>query len=248
MNQNEKDFKTSLAGLIEVVKKCMLGMIITGIILGGTVGIISKKLVNPQYSAKSALYIVSASDSILKIADLELGSSITSDYIYLITSRPFITEMKNRLGLGSEYTHNRLKSMITVENPKNTHTIEITVVSTDDKLAADMSNALAEISVTRIADIVESSHPKIIENAAARGYQVSPNSTLNAIVSFILGAVIYFMFKYVSIASDNTIKKVDDVETQLGLNVLGIINTSVGNKSVYKYKRRSYSRKEREYK
>ncbi len=224
MNQNDKDFKTSLAGLLNVVKKSIVGMIITGLILGGTVGIVSKKFIAPEYSAKSALYIVSASDSILKIADLELGTSITSDYIYLITSRPFITEMKNRLGLGSEYTYAKLKSMITVENPKNTHTIEITTVSTDDKLAADMSNALAEISVTRIADIMESSHPKIIENAAARGYQVSPNATLNAIVSFILGAIAFFTFKYVSIASDNTVKSVEDVDTQLGLNVLGVVN------------------------
>lgn len=224
MNQNEKDFKVSLAGLLDVVKKSILGMIITGLILGGTVGIISKKFVDPKYSAKSALYVVSASDSILKIADLELGSSITSDYIYLITSRPFITEMKNRLGLGSEYTYARLKSMITVTNPKNTHTIEITTVSKDDKLAADISNALAEISVTRIADIMESSHPKIIENAAARGYQVSPNSTLNAIISFILGAILFFIAKYISVASDNTVKSIEDVDMQLGLNILGVVN------------------------
>ena len=154
--------------------------------------------------------------------------------------------MKNRLGLGSDYTYDRLKSMITVENPKNTHTIEITTVSTDDKLAADMSNALAEISVTRIADIMESSHPKIIENAAARGYQVSPNSTLNAIVSFILGAMGFFMFKYVMIASDNTIKKVEVIETQLGLNVLGVVNTSVSTKKTShkfrKHKERPYKK------
>ena len=226
MNQNEKDFKASLAGLLDVVKKSILGMIITGLILGGTVGVISKKFVDPKYSAKSALYVVSASDSILKIADLELGSSVTSDYIYLITSRPFITEMKNRLGLGSEYTYARLKSMITVTNPKNTHTIEITTISTNDKLAADISNALAEISVTRIADIMESSHPKIIENAAARGYQVSPNSTLNAIISFMLGAILFFIAKYISVASDNTVKSIDDVDTQLGLNILGVVNGS----------------------
>ena len=237
MNQNDRDFKTSLAGFLNVVKKSIAGMIITGLILGGTVGIISKKFVSPEYSAKSALYIVSASDSILKIADLELGTSITSDYIYLITSRPFITEMKNRLGLGSEYTYAKLKSMITVENPKNTHTIEITTVSTDDKLAADMSNALAEISVTRIADIMESSHPKIIENAAARGYQVSPNATLNAIVSFILGAIAFFTFKYVSIASDNTVKSVEDVDAQLGLNVLGVVNSADGVKTKRKRKK-----------
>ena len=237
MNQNDRDFKTSLAGFLNVVKKSIAGMIITGLILGGTVGIISKKFVAPEYSAKSALYIVSASDSILKIADLELGTSITSDYIYLITSRPFITEMKNRLGLGSEYTYAKLKSMITVENPKNTHTIEITTVSTDDKLAADMSNALAEISVTRIADIMESSHPKIIENAAARGYQVSPNATLNAIVSFILGAIAFFTFKYVSIASDNTVKSVEDVDAQLGLNVLGVVNSADGVKTKRKRKK-----------
>lgn len=224
VQKKETDYKTSLLGLLEVLKSSIIGMIIAGLILGGAVGIISKRYIAPKYSAKSAIYIASASDSILKLTDLQMGSSLAPDYIYLITSRPFITEMKGRLGLGDEYTYDMLTDMVTVINPTDTHAIEITAVSTDDKLAADIANALAEVSVTRLSDIMESSHPKIIETAAARGYQVSPNSTLNAIVSFVLGALLFFTVNYLRTLADNTVKSLEDVDTQLGLNVLGVVN------------------------
>ncbi|MBQ8600599.1 MAG: hypothetical protein IJ407_04375 [Clostridia bacterium] len=224
MIQKETDFKRSLAGLFYIIKKSLIGMIISGLVLGGSVGLFSKKFIDPKYSAKSALYIASASDSVLQLDDIQIGSSLTDDYIYLITSRPFITEMKLRIGLGSEYTYAMLSDMISVTNPTGTHAIEITTVCKDDKLAADISNALAEVSVTKLADIMESSHPKITEYAAARGAQVSPNSTMNAMVSFVLGALAFFVFSYLKTVSDDTIKSVEDIDSMLQLNVLGMVN------------------------
>lgn len=231
MNEKRTDFKRSLAGLVYILKKSVIGMVIAGLILGGTVGIISKKLIAPEYSAKSAMYIASASDSVLKLADLEVGSSMTGDYTYLITSRPFITEMKSRLGLGSEYTYAQLKSMISVTNPSGTHVIEITAVCNDAKMAADMANALAEVSVAKIADIMESSNPKITEYSNAVGYQVGPNSTRNAIISFILGMILCFAVSYLRNISDDTVKSIDDIDSILELNVLGMVNTAPNPKT-----------------
>jgi len=229
--KTETEFKKSLAGILFMLRKSFLGMVICGILLGGTAGVISKTLITPKYSAMSSLYIVSASDSVLKLADLEVGSSLTSDYIYLITGRPFITAMKEQLNLGPEYTYSRLSNMITVTNPSDTHSIEITTVAENEKLAADMCNALAEVSVTRLADIMESSHPKITEYAAVRGNMVSPNSTLNAIISFILGMIIFFIFSYMRSVSDDTIKSLEDIDSLLELNVLGMVNTAPAQKS-----------------
>ncbi len=231
LKKSEVEFERSLSGVLYVLKKSILGMIITGVIFGGTAGVVSETLIKPKYSAMSSLYIVSASESLLKMADLEIGSSLTSDYIYLITSRPFITEVKQKLGLGPEYTYNRIKGMITVSNPSDTHAIEIETVSTDDKLAADISNALAEVSVTKLADIMESSHPKIIEYAAARNNKISPNSTMNAIVSAILGIIAYFIISFFRSVSDDTIKSFEDIENLLELNILGMINLGPAKKS-----------------
>ena len=139
--------------------------------------------------------------------------------------------MKEQLGLGNEYTYARLKSMLTVTNPHDTHSIEIKVVSDDEQLAANMCNALAEVSVTRLADIMESSHPKITEYAAVRGNMISPNSTLNAIISFILGMLLFFIFSYMRSVSDDTIRSIEDIDSLLELNVLGIVNTAPNKKS-----------------
>ncbi len=229
MNEKKTDFKRSLAGMLFILQKSLIGMIIAGLILGGAVGIISKKLIAPTYSAKSAMYIASASDSVLKLADLEVGSSMTGDYIYLITSRPFITEMKTRLGL-SDYTYAQLKSMISVVNPSGTHVIEISAVCDDAKMAADMANALAEVSVSKIADIMESSNPKITEYSQTVGYQVGPNSTRNAVLSFLLGMILYFVIAYLSNVSDDTVKSIEDIDSILELNVLGMVNTAPNEK------------------
>lgn len=245
VNNPQTDLKTTVLDIWNIFKSAVIGMLITGIIFGGTAAVISKKLIAPKYSAMSALYIVSASETVLNISDLQVGSSLTDDYIYLITSRPFITEMKQRLGLGSEYTYGQLKSMVSVRNPSDTHAIEITATTTDSKLAADMANALAEVSVTRLADIMESSHPKIIEYAASHGGKVSPNSTFNAIVSFALGAIAFFAVSYIRRVMDNTVKSVEDVENKLGLNVLGVVNIAADDrtKSRKKVRRRKKTAK-----
>ncbi len=235
--KTEIDFRMSLIGFLDVLKRSVVGMIITGIIIGGSVGIYSKKCITPKYSAMSSMYIVSASESIINVSDLQIGTSIAGDYVYLIKSRPFITEMKKRLELGDEYTYSKLKSMIAVTNPKDTHAIEIRVTATDATLAADMANALAEVSATRISDIMEISHPKIVEYSLSRGTKVSPNSTNNALISFVLAAFAYFAIALIIHLSDNTVKTLEDVDVKLELNVLGMINSPNAEKSKYKKKK-----------
>ena len=74
-------------------------------------------------------------------------------------------------------------------------------------------------------------HPKITEYAAVRGNMISPNSTLNAIISFILGMLLFFIFSYMRSVSDDTIRSIEDIDSLLELNVLGMVNVAPPKKT-----------------
>lgn len=44
----------------------------------------------PQYESNSTLYVLSKSTSITSVADLQLGTALTSDYTEIATSKPVI--------------------------------------------------------------------------------------------------------------------------------------------------------------
>lgn len=225
---NNFSYKRSFNGMLFLLRRCIVAMLIIGVLIASVVKIGIVKFQVPTYSATSAIYIASASGSVINFSDLQVGSSIAADYTYLIKSRNFISEVKKQLGLGDEYTYSKIKNMIYIKNPTNTHVIEIRTVSTDGKLAADISNALAEVSATRISDITETSHPKVIEYAIAA--RVPNNSTTKAVLAAILAMLIFYSVSLMRFWADDTVRSPEDVESMFEINALGIINGAPDDK------------------
>ena len=56
--------------------------------------------VAPTYQATAKIYIVSASnDSVVNLADLQIGSQLTADYQKLLVSRPLLQDVIANLGM-----------------------------------------------------------------------------------------------------------------------------------------------------
>ncbi len=233
--ENSFSYKRSFNGMFFLFRKSLIGMLILGVIVGLVVKIGISKFQTPTYSATSAIYVASASGAVINFSDLQAGSLLTADYSYLIKSKSFIAEVKRQLNLGDEYPSSKISKMISTKIPTNTHIVEIKAVSKDGKLAADVANALAEISASRISDITETSHPKVVEYAIAK--RVGTDSTTSAGLLAILAMAVYYVVELLKFWADDTVHSPEDVETLFEINSLGIVNGAPDDKEK---KRRRY--------
>jgi hypothetical protein len=95
--------------LIEVAY--MLWRHIWGILLCFAIGaaaafFITRFYITPMYTATAKMYILSSSsNSVVNLSDLQISSSLRSDYQELLKSRPVLEKVIDSLNLGEEYNY-----------------------------------------------------------------------------------------------------------------------------------------------
>ncbi|MEZ3468093.1 MAG: capsular biosynthesis protein, partial [Schaedlerella sp.] len=150
----------------------------------------SKFILVPQYESTSALYVLS--NSITSLADIQIGSSLTNDYIVVVKGRPILDQVIENLNL--DETYDSLEDRITLENPADSRILEITVRDTDPNRAKVIADEMASVASDYISIKMDQSAPTTIQNGYADGEPVSPhvgmNTLIGAIVGFLLAAAI----------------------------------------------------------
>lgn len=183
---------------------------------GGT-----KLLITPQYTATSMIYILSESTSITSLADVQIGDSLAQDFMIIGKSRPVVEKVIKRLDLDASYE--AVSKTITFENPTDSHILKISVTNPEPKLAADISNAVAEVTRAQIADVMGTDEPNTLEEAIVPVSPSSPNTMKNTMLGALLGAVLAAGLIIVLYLMDDTIKDEDDVKKYLQMNTLAAL-------------------------
>lgn len=93
-------------------------------------------LQTPMYESNSTLYVLSKTTSITSMADLQVGTELTSDFSVIATSKPVIDSAIKTLKKDNiKLTRKEIKKMLTVANKTDTRMLSITVTSDDAKLS-----------------------------------------------------------------------------------------------------------------
>lgn len=75
--------------------------------------------IKPVYKTSAELYVVSASNnSVVNLADLQLGSAVKTDYMELMLSRPVLEKVIENLNLNKSVK--QLQKMISITNKSDT--------------------------------------------------------------------------------------------------------------------------------
>ena len=198
-------------------------MIVLSLLLTGACGcLISVFLITPQYESTSVLYVLSKSTSITSLADIQMGSSLTNDYVEVVTSRPIIEQVIQNLGLTDE-TYESLKDKVSIDNPANTRLLKITVRDTQADVAKAIADELADFSKSFISIKMEQAAPTVTQYGYADGEPVTPNTVKNTVLGALIGAVLAIGVVIVSYLLNDTIMTTDDIEKKLGMTVLASI-------------------------
>ncbi len=179
---------------------------------------ISKFLITPMYESTSALYVMSKSTSITSLADLQIGSNLTQDYMEVVGGRPVLDEVINRLELEENYKE--LSQKLELENPNNSRILKITIKDADPYRAKAIADDIAVVAADFISRKMDQDPPSIIQHGYADGEKVSPSTMKNTAIGGIIGFILAAGIVIVSYLMNDTIMTPEDVEKKLGMNVL----------------------------
>lgn len=197
-------------------------MILLSSILTGLIGlIISLFLLTPQYESTSELYVLSKSTSITSLADIQMGTNLTNDYMVVVKGRPVLEQVISNLGLEENYEE--LSGKVALNNPSDSRILQITVTDPDSSRAKKIADEIAEVSSRFISVKMDQDPPTIISYGYADGEPVSPNILMNTAVGVLIGAFIAMAIVVITYLLNDTIMNAEDVERKLGLNLLGTL-------------------------
>ena len=182
----------------------------------------TKFAVTPMYESTAMLYVLPNTTSVTSVADLQIGSAITGDFEVIATSQPVIDKAIQAIEKdeGKKFTRSKIQDMISVENKEDTRILILKAKSADPKDACMVANAMSEATAERMAEITKKDPPTTVEMAEVSKSPVSPSLTKNAILGFLLGAVLVCGILVVRFLLNDNIKTEEDVEKYLGVTTL----------------------------
>ena len=202
-------------------------LIIAALVIGAVLaGATTFYLIPDRYTAVARMYMISASsDSVVNLSDLNIGASLSNDYVELMKSRPVIEEVINRLGLA--YTYEQVSGMVDLTVVNSTRIVKISVTSTDPQEAMDIANQMAWTSKARLPLVMDAPAPSIAEEAVFPEHTSSPSLSKNILVGALFGVMAVLGVLTILFLLDDTIKTAEDVERELGVIPLAVIPEGV---------------------
>ena len=200
-----------------------LPLLIAAIVIGALVaGLITTFMITDRYTATSKMYMVSASsDSVVNLQDLNLGTSLSQDYLELMNSRPAIEDVITKLKL--DKTYQEVRNMIDLSVVSNTRIINIAVTSTDPQLAMDIANQMTHTTKVLLPKVMDTPSPSIVEEATLPASPSGPNLKRNAMLGALLLLVLVLAVLTVFYLMDDTIKTAEDLESVFGVMPLSVV-------------------------
>ena len=171
--------------------------------------------IHPTYESTASIYVVSASGgTVVDLTDLNIGSSLKSDYRELIMSYPVLDRVSKKLEL--DWSTEKMSKAISVSNPADTRILKLTATAEIPELAMDIANTLATVAVEYLPETMSTEAPNIAQKGRLPKYRANPSYTKYTLLGGLLGALLccaWFAFKMIM---DETIRTPEEMERYFG--------------------------------
>ena len=188
-------------------------------------------VITPQYSSTTKVYVVNQKkdDKAITTQDVQLGSLLVKDYKEIILSNKVMEDAAEKSGTG--LTAKELAKKVSVEAPKDTRIISITVQDKDPQVASDLANTVKEVSADQIKEVTKIDDVTTLEEAKAATSPSSPNILKNGILATALGFILAVAGVVLFELLDDRVKRAEDIEETMGLVLLGVVpDTKAGKR------------------
>lgn len=217
----EEEDEIDLLDLFFALKRRITFIIAAALIGGILAGGVSYFGLTPQYESTAMVYVVSKETTLTSLADLQIGSQLTKDYRVIVSSRPVLNDVVEKLGL--DYSYKTLRNKISVDNPADTRILSIKAKDADPEMAKKIADAVAETASEYIGEIMEMIPPKMIESGEIAAFPSEPSNRKNAMLGFMAGLLLACGLITVEYLMNDAVKDEEDIDKYLGYTVLASI-------------------------
>lgn len=187
----------------------------------------TKLLVTPTYRSSFTAYVnnraegESEQQTVLSNADLSAARSLTYTYAQIIRSRSVLELAAEQASL--PYDYSQLSGMVSTSIMSNTEIICVYVTSENPSVSKALAEAIAEVSQSQIASIVDGSSMRIIDEPQLPQGIFAPNYTKNALIGFAIGFLLAVAFIVLREVLDDRVKEEEGLESRFGIPILGSV-------------------------
>ena len=224
MDNQEKDFvQIDIMLLLRRIWSQKLIIVLTTLVFTAGALMYSLFIATPKYNSTTRVYVVNQKkdNQAITTQDVQLGTLLVKDYKEIILSNSVMSDVvaKNKL----QITPGELAKKISVDAPKDTRIISITVTDKDPQKARDLANAVREVSADKIKEVTKIEDVTTLEQAEAALTPSSPNVFKNSVLAALLGLILAVGGVVLIKLMDDRIKRPEDIEETMNLVLLGVI-------------------------
>lgn len=173
----------------------------------------------PMYQSNTTVLLVNEGTN--NTTEVQLNKNLVTTYTEIIKSRRVLKQVVENLKL--DYSVSELSNMITVEAVGDTQLIRITVKNSDNTMASEIADKIAEVFTVETKKLYHLENVSVVDTAIVSDSAYNINIIKDNIIYLGLGIVLAFGIVFVMYYFDTTIKSSEVVEDKLGLTVIGII-------------------------
>ncbi len=222
---DNQEIEIDLIDLMYYFRSKLVYIILMFLIGAVAAGTITRFAITPKYTATSVMYMVSSSSgSVVDLTDINIGTSISADYIELMKTRPIIEGVISDLSL--DKTYEEVLEMVDLSVKPNTRIIMIAVTSHYPEEAMNIANAIAKRTEVQLPKTMDSPKPNIAEDAILPLNPSSPSLTKNTMLGALAMLVLALGLLTLRYITNDTIKTGEDVEKYFGVLPLTVIPES----------------------
>ncbi|KJD56479.1 MULTISPECIES: YveK family protein [Bacillus amyloliquefaciens group] len=222
---------TSIKEIFAILRKRLLFILIITAAASAAGGLISFFALTPVYENSTQILVSQSKNNQKEVQfnDVQTNLQLINTYNVIIKSPVILDEVIKQLNLSM--TSKELESKITVSSEQDSQVVTIAVRDTDAKRAAVMANAVAAVFQDKITAIMNVDNVSILSKAEAADSQspAEPNRKLNIAIAFAAGLLGGIGLAFLLEHLDNTIKSEEQLESLLGIPILGTV-TSISTK------------------
>lgn len=221
----EEELEIDLLEVLHVLLKKWWLILIGAICGAGIMMLITSFLLTPKYESQAMLYILNKTTSVTSIADIQIGSAVSTDFEVIAKSKPVIDNAIAALKKdeGKTFTRNDILDRLSVSNLEDTRILLISVTAEDPTEACIIANAVAQATSAQMAEIMKSDPPTMVEKAEVSQKAVSPSMVKNVLIGFVGAAFLVCAILVVRFLMNDNLKTEEDIMKYLGAPTLATI-------------------------
>lgn len=219
---------------LRYLKKFIIPMIVVAILAVGATFFYDTSIKKPMYKTSTTVVLAqqtSENTSASTLNDININQKLVTTYSEIVKSKLVLQQVIDSLNLDTDV--DSLSKHVTVTAVDDTEILKISVEDAEPESAAKIANKIAEVFSAEIVNIYKLNNVSTIDHAQTPE-NVSNNTTVrDSLIALLIAVFGVTAISFVIYYFDDTIKYSEDLETKIGLPVVGkIVKSDTPRKDV----------------